>query len=83
MNPSEVEPRATIGNEYVFRAAFAEILFAALKVAEQHATCGRMEGHEAGAPELGSPDREHTLLKINITELQIERFGDAKTRDAE
>jgi hypothetical protein len=42
-----------------------------------------MDGHEAGSPELGSPDREHTLLEIDIIELQIERFGDAQTRDTE
>ena len=44
---------------------------------------GWMEGHAAGATELGSPDREHALLDIDIIELQIERFGDAQTRNAE
>ena len=83
MDATEVEPRATIGNEYVVCAAFAKILFASFKVVEQYAACGWMEGHEPGSTELGSPDREDALLKINIIELQIERFGDAKTRDAE
>jgi hypothetical protein len=69
MNATEVEPRAAIGNKHVVRAAFAEKLLASLKVVEQHAACGWMEGHETGSTELGSPDPEHALLKINITEL--------------
>ena len=83
MNATDVEPRATIGNEHVVRGARAEKLFAPLKVVDQHGACGWMEGHEAGSTELGSPDREHALLEIDIIELQIERFGDAQTRDAE
>src|SRR5260370_33089542 len=42
-----------------------------------------MEGHQTGSTELGSPDREYALIEIDISELQIERFGDAQTRDAE
>src|SRR5207245_11204037 len=68
MNATDVEPRATIGNEHVVRAARAEKLFAPLKVVDQHGACGWMEGHEAGSTELGSPDREHALLEIDILE---------------
>jgi hypothetical protein len=39
-----------------------------------------MEGHETSSTELGRPDGEHSLLNINIIELEIERFGDAQTR---
>lgn len=83
MNATHVEPRAAIGNENIVRAAGAEKLFASLKVADQHGTCRWMEGHETSSTELGRPDREHAFLEINIIELQIERFGDAQTRDAE
>ena len=83
MNATDVEPRATIRNEHVVRAARAEKLFASQKVVDEHSACGWMEGHKAGSTELGSPDREHALLDIDIIELQIERFGNAQTRDAE
>jgi hypothetical protein len=83
MNATDVEPRAPIGNEHVVRAARAEKLFASQKVADQHSACGWMEGHKARSTELGSSDREHGLLDIDIIELQIERFGNAQTRDAE
>ena len=83
MNATDVEPRAPIGNEHVVRAARAEKLFASQKVVDQHSACGWMEGHKAGSTELGSSDREHALLDIDIIELQIERFGNAQTRDAE
>ena len=83
MNATDVEPCATIGNEHVVRVARAERLFAPLKVMDQHGARGWMKGHEAGSTELGSSDREHVLLEIDIIELKIERFGDAQTRDAE
>ena len=83
MNATDVEPRATIGNEHAVCAARAEELFAALKVVDEHGACGWMEGHETESAELGSPDREHALLEIDIIELQVERFGDAQARDAE
>ena len=59
MNATEIEPRATIGNEHIVRAALAEKLTSSLKVVEQHAACGWMERHEAGSTELGRPDCEH------------------------
>ena len=83
MNAAEVEPRATIGNEHIIGRAVAEELFASLKVVDQHSACGWMEGYETSSTELGRPDGEHSLLNINITELEIERFGDAQTRDTE
>src|SRR6516225_4799695 len=83
MNAADVEPRATIGNEHVIGMAFAEKLFTPFKVVEQHGACGWMEGHETGSPKFGSPDHERALLDIKIVELQIERFRNAQTRDAE
>lgn len=83
MNATDVEPCAAIGNEHVVGRAFAEKLFASPKVLDQHETCGWMKGHETSSTELGRPDREHTLLNINIIELEIERFGHAQTRDTE
>jgi hypothetical protein len=42
-----------------------------------------MEGHETGSTQFCSSDREHFLLDIDVIDLQIERFRDAQTRDAE
>src|SRR5215468_1275957 len=83
MNATDVEPRSTIGNEHIIRGTCAEKLFTSLKVVDQHNACGRMERHETGSTELGGLDREHALLDIDIVELEIERFGNAQTRDAE
>jgi hypothetical protein len=81
MNATDVEPRATIRNEHVVRAARAEELFAALKIVDEHGACGWMERHETESTELGSPDCERALLEIDIIELKVERFGDAQARD--
>jgi len=56
MNTSDVEPRATIGDEHVDRAALVDELLASLKVVDQYGSCGWMEGHETGSTELGRPD---------------------------
>ena len=82
MNAIHVEPRATIGNEHVVRAARAEKLFTS-KVVDQHGACGLDGGARTESAEFGNPDREHALLGIDIIELQVERFGDAQTRDAD
>jgi hypothetical protein len=83
MNTADVEPRSTIGNEHIVGRSVAEKLFASLKVVYQHGACGWMEGHETRSTELGRPDGEHSLLNINIIELEIECFGDTQTRDTE
>jgi hypothetical protein len=74
VNAAEVEPRATIGNEHIVGGAVAEKLFASLKVVDQYGACGWMEGHETSSTELCRPDGEHSLLNINIIELE-KRFG--------
>ena len=38
-----------------------------------------MKRHQTGSTELGGSDGQHTLIEINVAELQIERFRNTQT----
>src|SRR4029077_5332163 len=42
-----------------------------------------MKRHQAGLTELGFPNRQNTLMQIDVFQLQVERFADAQARDAQ
>ena len=82
MNAADVQARTTGGDEDVAAAAVAHELLTTLKVVGQRRACRRMKRYQAGSTKLCSSDRQHTLIEINVVELQIERFGNAQTGHA-
>src|SRR4030095_7533309 len=83
MNAADVQARTAGGNEDVAAVAVANELLATLKVVGQRGACRRMKRYQAGSTQLCSSDRQHTLIEIDVVELQIERFGNAQTGHAQ
>ena len=76
MNAANIQSGATVGDEHVGGTALAQELFATLKVVGEYRAGGRMNGYQTGPTKLGSLNRQHVLIEIDIAELQIERLGD-------
>src|SRR5438552_18845964 len=83
MNAADIQARTAVEHEHVPAAALAHKLLATPNIVSQHGTGRRMKRHQTGSTELGSSDRQHALLEIDVVELQVERLGDTQTGDAE
>src|SRR5260370_1838407 len=42
-----------------------------------------MKRHQTGLGKLGFPNRQNTLMQVDVFQLQVQRFTDAQARDAQ